>query len=186
MDRAPGRSRVRVVGGVVPNNYYWRFAALMQGLAGAIYLLIGVLIVRLRPRVIIGWLIAAIGIGILMYQTAAEYAVRGLLIGPGSLPAAGVIGIISETVWIVPFAFIPILFLVYPTGKLLSRRWTPIAIIDVLGALIVVVVGLAVFWPYRNEGAAVVCCPSVMRSPGLLSGRCSRHRLRSGSAREPR
>ena len=140
----------------IANGYYWRPAALLQGLSGVIYLAIGFLIVRLRPNINIGWFVTIIGVGILVYQTAAEYAVRGLLMDPGSLPAAGAVGILSETVWIVPFSFIPILFLVYPTGKLLSRRWVPIVVLNGFAATTVVLVGTVASWRFRDAGAAIL------------------------------
>ena len=140
----------------VANTYYWRPAALVQGLSGVIYLAVGLLIVRLRPQINIGWLVSIIGIGILLYHTAAEYAVRGLLMDPGSLPAAGEVGVLSQTIWILPFSFIPILFLVYPTGKLLSRRWAPIVLVDVLAVCTVVLVGTVASWRFRDDGAAIL------------------------------
>ena len=140
----------------VANGYYWRPAAFLQGLSGVIYLVVGFLVVRLRPKINIGWFVATIGVGILVYQTAAEYAVRGLLMDPGSLPAAGEIGLLSQTVWIIPFSFIPILFLMYPTGKLLSRKWAPIVVVDGLAATTVVVVGTVATWGFRDAGAAIL------------------------------
>ena len=62
----------------VANAYYWRLAALFQGIAGVVYTAVGLIIVRRRPLKVIGWLVAAIGIGILVYQSISEYAVRGL------------------------------------------------------------------------------------------------------------
>ncbi|MGI8517300.1 MAG: hypothetical protein ACR2ME_03010 [Acidimicrobiia bacterium] len=140
----------------IASTYYFRPAALVQGLSGVIYLAIGLLIVRLRPQINIGWLVAIIGVGILLYQTAAEYAVRGLLMNPGSLPAAGEVGILSQTIWIIPFSFIPILFLVYPTGKLLSRRWAPIVLVDAVAVTTVVLVGTVAMWHFRDNGAAIL------------------------------
>lgn len=140
----------------VANTYYFRPAALLQGLSGVVYLAVGLLIVRLRPQINIGWLVAIIGVGILLYQTAAEYAVRGLLMDPGSLPAAGEVGVLSQTIWIIPFSFIPALFLVYPTGKLLSRRWVPIVLVDVLAVTTVVLVGTIESWRFRDDGAAIL------------------------------
>jgi hypothetical protein len=140
----------------IASTYYWRPAALLQGLAGVIYLVVGLLVVRVRPNISIGWLVAVIGVGILLYQTAAEYAVRGLLMDPGSLPAAGEIGVLSQTIWIVPFAFIPILFLVYPTGKLLSRWWTPLVVLDGLAMTTVVLVGTVATWRFRDAGPVIL------------------------------
>ena len=140
----------------IANGYYWRPAALLQGLSGAIYLAIGFLIVRVRPNINIGWIVTIIGVGILVYQTAAEYAVRGLLMDPGSLPAAGPVGILAGTVWIVPFSFIPLLFLVYPTGRLLSRGWVPIVVLNGLAAATVVLVGTVASWRFRDAGAAIL------------------------------
>jgi hypothetical protein len=138
------------------NTYYWRLASLIQGLAGVIYLVIGLLVSRRRPNISLGWLVMLIGLGILGYGSAAEYATWGLLANPGSLPATGVVAIVSQVSWIVPFALVAILFLVFPTGRLLSPGWRFAAFGAGLAALVVLIGGTASYWPLRDAGAVLI------------------------------
>jgi len=121
----------------VANDNYWRLAALFQGLAGIIYTTLGVVVVWRRPRLVVGWLVAAIGIGILLYQFFFEYALRGLLVESVPWPGAGEAAVLSQTTWALAFGPIPILLLVYPTGRLLSKRWIWAGWFALLGVVLI-------------------------------------------------
>jgi hypothetical protein len=43
------------------------------------------------------------------------------------LPAGRVFGWLSNWVWVIPIAMLTFLFLLFPTGRLRSRRWRPAA-----------------------------------------------------------
>ena len=140
----------------VANAYYWRLAALFQGIAGIIYTAVGVIVVWRRPRLAIGWLVAAIGLGILLYQCVSEYAVRGLLVASVPWPFASEAAALSQTTWSLAFGPIPILLLVYPTGRLLSRRWLWAGWTAVLATVLIAGVSTAALWPYRHLGAELL------------------------------
>jgi two-component system, NarL family, sensor kinase len=104
---------------------------------------LGALIVaRARERRIswVGWIYCAIGLAAATDGFCGTYAIVALLAAPGSLPAGLVFAWIQSWTWLVVlgllFIFLPLL---YPTGRLLSRRWRPVAVcaIGLLGGGIV-------------------------------------------------
>jgi hypothetical protein len=90
---------------------------------------LGALIVSRASERRIGWLYCAIGLAFAVDRFSGEYAVSALLVAPGSLPAGLVFAWIQNWSWIVAvgllFVFLPLL---YPTGRLVSRRWKPVAV----------------------------------------------------------
>jgi signal transduction histidine kinase len=90
---------------------------------------LGALIVSRASERRIGWLYCAIGLAFAVDGFSGEYAVSALLVAPGSLPAGLVFAWIQNWSWIVAvgllFVFLPLL---YPTGRLVSRRWKPVAV----------------------------------------------------------
>ena len=106
----------------------WIFL-IVSAVGAAIYLAIGRAIVSRQPTNTIGWLLIAIPVLALVGLTNGHYGTRALIVEPGSLP----FGVASAWVdrWIlVPMlsAFIP-LFLLYPDGRLPSRRWRPVGVV---------------------------------------------------------
>ena len=105
---------------------------------------VGALIVAHRPGNAIGWIFSAIALLAFTGQLASEYAAYAYLTRPGSLPGAILAAWYGSWSWFVVVAlaliFTPLLF---PTGRLLSPRWRPVAwlagaataALTVLGAL---------------------------------------------------
>jgi hypothetical protein len=119
----------------------WRDQAVsLLGIVGAPIL--GGLIASRRPRNPYGWVWLGFGMGLALQQFAASYAAYAL-VDPGTLVApltiSRVLGLGNQ----VALALAPFLFLLFPTGRLPSRRWRPLAWISALsGAMIVVLVFL--------------------------------------------
>ena len=109
--------------------YYWRPAALAQGVLSLVFVVVGLFIVHRRPHNSVGWLLAAIGVANVGYQAVTEYAVYGLLVRPGGVPWSAEAGVLSQTIWAIPFGIVPVLLLVYPTGRFLSRWWASGAVL---------------------------------------------------------
>jgi hypothetical protein len=55
-----------------------------------------------------------------------QYALRGLVAAPGSLPVARLAGWLSEVTFVLTFAPMFFLVLLFPDGRLPSRRWRPV------------------------------------------------------------
>jgi hypothetical protein len=88
----------------------------------------GALIVARQPGNRIGWSFVAAGLGLALQGFATQYAIYALLTDPGALPGA------AWLIWIATWLTIPAVFsafvallLLFPTGRLLSPRWRPVA-----------------------------------------------------------
>lgn len=84
----------------------------------------GAFLASRRPHNSIGWLFQAVGLASASLLFAEEYAIRGLVLAPGSLPLALAVAVLfpaaAGLVW--P-AFITLLLTLYPTGQPASKRW---------------------------------------------------------------
>jgi hypothetical protein len=131
--------------------YYWRPAALAQGVVSLVFIVIGLFLVSRRPNNAVGWVVAALGVANMAYQAVTEYAVYGLLVDPGSLPWSAEAGVLTQTVWAVPFAAVPLLLLLYPTGRFISRAWATGAVLAGL-TVVITAVNSILLMEYRSLG----------------------------------
>jgi hypothetical protein len=105
---------------------------------------VGALILSRRPHNAIGWLCWAIGAVVGLGNVGFEAALR--MVGdPVSRPVALVLLLSSLTFLVSLLGLLPLLVLVFPTGRLPSRRWRP-ALWIVAGGL-VLYLGLYVLQP---------------------------------------
>jgi hypothetical protein len=92
------------------------------------FMVVGALVVAHRPGNPIGWIFSAIALLAFTAGLAAEYATYALVTRPGSLPGATFAAWYTSWPWYPTLAlaliFTPLLF---PTGRLLSPRWRPLA-----------------------------------------------------------
>ena len=58
----------------------------------------------------------------------SAYAIFGLKVHPGALPAAAAVGALAEAVFVLVITDLAAIFLVFPTGRLPSPRWRPVAL----------------------------------------------------------
>jgi len=98
---------------------------LTESLAAVYYASLGVLIVR-RAANRIGWLLLSIGALLATEIVADGYGVAGIR-HPGTLPAATLVGLFAEWLFIPVFTTIIVTFLLFPDGRLPSPRWWPAA-----------------------------------------------------------
>jgi signal transduction histidine kinase len=90
------------------------------------FVLVGAFIVMRQPRNTIGWLLIAIPLMAEIAFLMGDYSTYGLVTRPGALPGARWAAWIDR--WdIVPMfaSFIP-LFLLFPDGRIPSKRWRPV------------------------------------------------------------
>jgi hypothetical protein len=99
----------------------------------------GLLLTLRRPENTIGWLLAASGVVLTAAVFAPAYADYALFAKPASLPGGRWLAWVSG--WLDPLfiCFPAALLLVFPTGRLLTRRWRPIAWLVVAVAVLGVV-----------------------------------------------
>lgn len=103
---------------------------------------VGALLVARRPSNAIGWIMASIGLMVPIFTTGAAYAAY-VMATRGQPNALAVFGAwCANWFWFVMLAlaliYLPMLF---PDGRLLSRRWLPGAVIGGIGALGVALLG---------------------------------------------
>jgi hypothetical protein len=101
--------------------------------------LVGALIASRHPKNPIGWICLAAGIIWMLSNLTIGYGTYGLLAArPGSVPFPAAIGSLGVWTWALTLGLLGIyLFLLFPDGRLPSRRWRPLAWLS--GAVIVVV-----------------------------------------------
>jgi hypothetical protein len=107
-------------------------SAFALGLVALSFATAGAVLVSRLPYNVIGWILAVGGLCFAIENGATGLANLGLSLHPGSVPGAIWFAWLSEWVWAPSFGAILILVLVYPTGRLLSARWRPIAVAAVL------------------------------------------------------
>jgi len=90
--------------------------------------LVGALIASRRPKNPIGWICLAVGIFWMLANLTSGYGMYGLLARPGSVPFPAAIGSVGEWMWVPAVGLLSTyLILLFPDGKLPSRRWLPLA-----------------------------------------------------------
>jgi len=98
---------------------------------------VGALLAGRRPRHPVGWLLIGVGLGLAANILLESYVKYGLLVRPGSLPAARYLvgfAVLSFTlVWLSCAGFV---LLLTPTGSLPSPRWRWWARVAVAGLLV--------------------------------------------------
>ncbi len=134
---------VLILGGqstLLPGEWMsWRDQAIgIFGFLGAPVL--GGLIAARRPGNAYGWVWLGFALGFSFSSLATAYAAYALVAEPGSLPAPRTVGTaVSAVGWIVSISLVPFLLLLFPTGRLTSRRWRFVAWpVAVAGALVLI------------------------------------------------
>src|SRR5215208_4817996 len=97
----------------------------LLGIIGAPIL--GGLIASRLPRNPYGWLWLGFGLGLASHSLAMSYEAYALVVEPGSLAAPRTISHVLELGGQVALTLEPLLMLLFPTGRLPSRRWRPLA-----------------------------------------------------------
>jgi signal transduction histidine kinase len=98
---------------------------------------VGALIASRRPENPIGWICLSIGIFWMLGDFATAYGVYGLVARPGSVPFPAEVGSLGGWLWAPAVGLLgTYLILLFPDGRLPSRRWLPVAWLS--GAAIVV------------------------------------------------
>jgi uncharacterized membrane protein YhdT len=87
------------------------------------YAPVGALIASRHPENPVGWLLCLYGFVISLSYFSAEYAIYALLAQPDSLPAGEAMAWVFS--WMLPLVigFSTLSYLLFPTGRLPSRRW---------------------------------------------------------------
>ena len=91
---------------------------------------IGVVLATRRPSSPIGWMFLLAGFFLGLGSFTQQYAIRGLIVEPGSLPVVYGVAWVANWSWAIPIGVLPLLFLLFPDGRLPSERWRWVAWFD--------------------------------------------------------
>ena len=102
---------------------------------------VGALVASRRPENPVGWLLCLYGLVISISHFAAQYAIYALLAQPDSLPAGEAMAWIVS--WVLPIIIGLTVFyiLLFPTGRLPSRRWRWLGWLTVAYVVVGVILG---------------------------------------------
>jgi len=108
-------------GDIVGEDLFW--------IAMFTFPVVGVLVASRQPRNPIGWILLAIGlVWELGTGVTSTYAAYGFSVDPGSLPRPDLVVVLTSSNWVPGVGLIgTFLILLFPNGRLPSRRWRPLA-----------------------------------------------------------
>ena len=97
---------------------------------------VGGVVASRRPEHPIGWLFCAVGLIGGIRLLSSQYAIHAILVEPGSLPGGPAAAWVSSWIWVAHIGLMVFLGLLFPDGRLPSRRWRPLAWFVVVVVLI--------------------------------------------------
>jgi hypothetical protein len=117
----------------------------------AIDVSVGAIVASRRPENPIGWLLLLSGFAVSLGHFSSQYAIYALLAQPNTLPAGEAVAWIAS--WLLPVysGLVVFYLLLFPTGRLPSRRWRWLGWLIV--AYILVGVILSAFSPGAYPGS---------------------------------
>src|SRR5215203_948426 len=145
----------------VPSS--WAVNLTLVGLVGEVLFLafavVGALIASRRPRNPIGWILLTDGVLWMLSNMFDYYSIYGVA-RPDSVPFPVVVAGINNWLWVPAVGLLgTYLLLLFPDGKLPSRRWRPVAWLS--GAVILLLsvgVGLAPGPLHSDTTASAIRC----------------------------
>src|SRR5580658_11034617 len=105
----------------------WTVSGVSGQVVNAAVPVTGFVLASRRPENRIGWLFLVAGLGLGLSGFSNQYALQALVADRGSWPAGQVFAWLSNWIWVIAVAALAFLFLLFPTGRLRSRRWRPAA-----------------------------------------------------------
>jgi hypothetical protein len=140
----------------VGDVFSWRNGESLAGSFGDVAVVafgvLGALLASRRPANAIGWLFLGGGVLLGLGVSADPLATYGLVNHPGSVPGADFAAWLSKWIWmpgtVLLLVFSPLLF---PDGRLPSRRWRPVAWLAASSALVTTAFVAIAGWPLKGR-----------------------------------
>ena len=136
---------------------------------------VGAFVASRRPYNPVGWLFIAFGVAAALRFTGSQYATYALVTHPDSLPGGDFIASFAVHLWHPGLGFLVFSFLLFPHGRLPSRRWRVVAWVSAISCVTALISGMLEYeflyeytWPENisyvkplftgpvAEGAAIV------------------------------
>src|SRR5215831_14095228 len=105
----------------------WTFPAVFQDVVTMGVPVLGFVLASRRPANRMGWLFLAAGLALALTTFTGPYSLHALRVAPGSLPAGRAAAWLANWVFVIQAAMLAFLLMVFPNGRLRSRRWLPAA-----------------------------------------------------------
>jgi signal transduction histidine kinase len=98
------------------------------------YAAVGAVLASRNPSNAIGWLMLAVSAALALAGIGDEYVAYALDTRPGSLPVPALVALFSGLAWGLLLAVLILIVLLFPTGRVPSRRWrfVPVTILGLL------------------------------------------------------
>jgi hypothetical protein len=108
-------------------SYAWGFRG-YEGILALVFTCVGGVVATRRPTNPVGWILGMMGLGGAIQYVTVEYALRGIVIAPGSLPAARFAAWVQDWIWVPLIGLVGLLFLLFPHEKLSTKVLRRVAI----------------------------------------------------------
>jgi signal transduction histidine kinase len=120
---------------------------------------VGALVASRVPRNPIGWLMLTIGAGFALVGLSDEVLTYTVVTNPGAMPGKAVAAWVTNWVFIVTLAPIPLILLLFPTGNVVSPRWRWVVRAIVIAAGFLTVGGMVRPGNVETDAGIVVANP---------------------------
>jgi signal transduction histidine kinase len=105
----------------------WNFTDVFTDVVNMAVPVLGFVLASRRPANRMGWLFLVAGLALALGGFTGPYGLHALRVAPGSLPAGRLVAWLANWIFVVQAAMLAFLLLLFPTGRLRSRRWRPAA-----------------------------------------------------------
>jgi hypothetical protein len=148
----------------VPIFAYW----VEYAWGAVVFSTVGAVIASRRPENRIGWIFCVAGLVGGVHHFGAEYAIYASLAVTGSIPGAASLAWIASWTWVPYIGLLLSLGLLFPTGRLPTRRWRWYAVLVVAVCLVGAV--LVALSPGPISGLGSVENPAGIEGLGAIGG----------------
>jgi signal transduction histidine kinase len=116
------------------------------------FAVLGAILASRRPSNAIGWIYVGTAVSFALSTLGDQAATYGLVTNPGAVPGAAFGSWLSVWVW-APASGLLMVFslLLFPDGRLPSRRWRPVAWLGALGIVLITVPVAIEGWSLRGQ-----------------------------------
>jgi hypothetical protein len=130
-------------GAGLPEEHQVENAVLWVGFGA--FAVVGALLVAKRPTNAVGWIMATVALMVAIFQAGGTYAAY-VIATQGQPDALAVFGAWTYAWFWYPLLALAVIYLplLFPDGRLLSRRWLPVAVVPGIGTLSIAVLGALV------------------------------------------